>query len=79
MYWKGEHKPAKGTRYLVVNPATGKTIVAAAGYETGPGDLSNIGGAVEEIHYLMGTSHKSVLTFGELIDQSLPYGEIDCN
>ena len=79
MYWKGDHKPAKGTRYLVVNPATGKTIVAAAGYETGPGDLSNIGGAVEEIHYLMGTSHKSVLTFGELIDQSLPYGEIDCD
>lgn len=78
MYWKGEHKPAKGTRYLVVNPATGKTIVAAAGYETGPGDLSRIGGAVEEIHHLMGTSHLGVLTFGELIDQSLPYGEIDC-
>lgn len=78
MYWKGEHKPAKGTRYLVVNPVTGKAIVAAAGYETGPGDLSRIGGAVEEIHHLMETSHLGVLTFGELIDQSLPYGEIDC-
>lgn len=78
MYWKGEHKPAKGTRYLVINPVTGKAIVAAAGYETGPGDLSNIGGAVEEIHHLMGTNHRGILTFGELIDQTLPYGEIDC-
>ena len=78
MYWRGAHRPAPGTRYLVVNPATGKAIVAAAGYETGPGDLSRVGGAVEEIHHLMGTVHLGTLTFGELSDQSLPYGEIDC-
>lgn len=78
MYWKGVHKPKAGTKYLVVNPATGKAVVAAAGYETGPGDASNIGGAVEEIHHILGTKHGGTLTFGELKDQSLNYGEIQC-
>ncbi len=78
MYWKGVHRPKAGTKYLVVNPATGKAVVAAAGYETGPGEASHIGGAVEEIHHILGTKHLSTLTFGELKDQSLTYGEIEC-
>ena len=77
MYWK--NKPAKGQRFLVVNPQTGEAVVTAAGYESGPGDGGAIGGAVYEIHKKLGTSHRSTLTFGEMIDQSLEYGPIDCN
>lgn len=81
MYWNSASKPKPGTRFLVVNPQTGKAIVAAAGYETGPGDGSKIGGAVYEIHKKLGTSHDSTLTFGKLKSdaQSLEFGPIDCN
>ena len=79
MYWKGAHKPKPGTKYLVVNPVTGKAVVAAAGYEAGPGDKDKIGGAVEEIHHELGTAHGSTLTFGELTDQSLPFGPVECD
>ena len=65
-------------RFLVVNPVTGEAVVAAAGYETGPGDGSKIGGAVYEIHKKLGTGHNSTLTFAEMIDQSLEYGPIQC-
>lgn len=80
MYWKGSSKPKPGTRFLVVNPQTGKAVVAAAGYETGPGDGSKIGGAVYEIHQKLGTSHNGTLTFGQMRSQgqSLEYGPIDC-
>ena len=75
MYWVNGTKPEPGTRFLVVNPQTGKT---AAGYETGPGDANTIGGAVYEIHYTLGTDHMSTLTYGQMKDQSLEYGPIDC-
>ena len=77
MYWK--NKPTKGTRFLVMNPANGKAVVAAAGYETGPGDGTRLGGAVEEIHEYCGTSHLGTLMFAELKDQTLPYGVISCD
>ncbi|MBQ4359094.1 MAG: hypothetical protein II767_02435 [Proteobacteria bacterium] len=76
MYWK--KKPDKGTRFLAVDPLSGKTVVAAAGYETGPGACSHMGGAVYEIHHYFGTSHNSPLTFGRMKNQSLKYGPIDC-
>ena len=78
MYWVNGTKPEPGTRFLVVNPQTGKTVVTAAGYETGPGDANTIGGAVYEIHYTLGTDHMSTLTYGQMKDQSLEYGPIDC-
>lgn len=78
MYWTSASKPTPGTRYLVVNPVTGKAVVAAAGYETGPGDGSKIGGAVYEVHQKLGTTHNSVLTFGELNIQDYEYGPIEC-
>ena len=55
-------------------------VVTAAGYETGPGDGSKIGGAVYEVHQKLGTSHNSVLTFGQMRSQgqALEYGPIDC-
>ena len=78
MYWK--KKPAPGTRFLVVNPVTGKAVVTAAGYETGPGDGSKIGGAVYEVHQKLGTTHNGILTFGQMRSQgqTYEYGPIDC-
>ncbi len=77
MYWK--NKPTPGTRFLVMNPANGKAVVAAAGYETGPGDGTRLGGAVDEVHGYCGTSHLGTLMFAQLKDQSLAYGPIDCS
>lgn len=81
MYWTAKSKPKPGTRFLVVNPVTGKAVVTAAGYETGPGDGDKIGGAVYEIHQKLGTTHNSTLTFGQMRSQgqSLEYGPIDCD
>ena len=77
MYWK--NKPTPGTRFLVMNPVNGKAVVAAAGYETGPGNGEHLGGAVDEIHGYCGTSHLGTLMFAQMKDQSLPYGPINCN
>lgn len=71
-------KPPQGQRYIVFHPETGDAVVAAGGYENGPGDLSRIGGVAEEIHIALGTAHLSTLTFGVALDQALPYGPIDC-
>ena len=78
MYWSGSGRPSKGERYLVLNPYNGKAVVSAAGYESGPGDCSMMGGAVYEIHSHLGTSHRSSLSFGHMRDQSLEYGPIKC-
>ena len=77
MYWRD--RPAMGTRMIVRNPATGHAVVAAAGFETGPGANDFIGGAAEEIHDDLGTNHGEILEFGFAVDQSLPYGPIDCD
>ena len=76
MYWR--HKPDPGTRMLIRNPANGRAVVASAGYETGPGSNSEIGGVTEEIHDALGTDHDDTLLLGFLVDQSLPLGPIDC-
>jgi hypothetical protein len=76
MYWRV--KPAPGTRMIVRNPATGRAAVAAAGWETGPGDITYIGGAAEEIHHHLGTSHGGTLEFGFAANASLPLGPITC-
>jgi hypothetical protein len=52
--------------------------VVAAGYENGPGDLSRIGGVAEEVHDHLGTGHLDHFTLGVAVDQSLPFGPIDC-
>ncbi len=77
MLWKS--RPAKGTRFLVLNPFTGKAVVSAAGYETGPFDSEMLGGVVYEVHKYLGTSHRSILSVGEMKNQSLPFGPIDCS
>jgi len=77
MYWRD--RPAPGTRVLVYDPANHRAVVASGGYETGPGSNTAIGGAVEEIHDWLGTSHRDRLVMGFLVDQSLPLGPIDCS
>ncbi len=76
MRWR--RTPRAGTRYIIFNAITGKAVVAAAGYENGPGNLAHIGGASEEIHHYLGTRHLSTFTFGEAVHQNYPYGPIDC-
>ena len=78
MYWVKETRPAAGTRYLAFNPANGKAVVAASGYETGPSKATSMGGAVPEIHNYFGTSNGYPMLFGELKIQDYPYGPIDC-
>lgn len=77
MYWRD--RPAKGTRMLLINPVNGRAVVTAAGYETGPGANTAIGGAVEEVHLHLGTTHRDTLIMGFMVDQSLPFGPIDCD
>ena len=76
MYWRD--RPAKGRRMLVVEPWSGRAVVAAGGWETGPGSNTAIGGAVEEIHHHLGTSHREDLVMGFLSDNTLPLGPITC-
>ncbi|MEZ4472880.1 MAG: hypothetical protein R3F60_19260 [bacterium] len=63
---------------IISNPANGRAVVAAAGYETGPGANTAVGGVAEEIHDYLGTSHRDRLTLGFAEDQDLPLGPIDC-
>ena len=57
---------------------TSRAVVVAAGYETGPGDLSRVGGTPEETHFYMGTSHLGTMQLGIPTDQTLPYGPRVC-
>ena len=74
MYWR--ERPAGGTRMIVRNG--GRVVVVAAGYETGPGDLDNVGGATEEVHAWLGTGHGGSVELGFAVDQSLPLGPREC-
>lgn len=76
MFWR--KRPPPGTRMIVTNPANGRSVVAAAGYETGPGNHEVMAGVSEEIHHYLGTRHRSQLRVGFAEDQSLPYGPIRC-
>ena len=77
MYWR--ERPTPGTRMIVRNPENGLTVVASAGYETGPGSNTAIAGVAEEVHLYLGTSHRDPLQVGFAADQSLPLGPIDCH
>ncbi|MDH5491815.1 MAG: hypothetical protein OEY14_07670, partial [Myxococcales bacterium] len=76
MYWR--QRPAPGTRMLVRDPLSGLAVVAAAGYETGPGANTAVGGAVEEIHDYLGTTHLDTLEMGFLDDPLAPLGPVIC-
>jgi hypothetical protein len=76
MLWSS--RPSAGTRMIVQLPGGGPAIVAAAGYETGPGNTDHLGGVTEEIHFYLGTGHLDDMTIGFAADQSLPLGPIRC-
>ena len=78
MYWQAASRPARGTRMILRLPGSNRAVVVAAGYETGPGDLSAIGGTPEESHFYLGTSHRSTLQLGIASDQTLPFGPRTC-
>jgi hypothetical protein len=79
MYWTSAARPAKGTKMILRDPNGGsRAVVVSAGYETGPGDLSRIGGTPEETHFYMKTGHLSEMQLGIAQDQSLPLGPRVC-
>lgn len=79
MYWTAAARPAKGTRMILrsVDDPT-RAVVVAAGYETGPGDLSRIGGTTEETHTYLGSDHDATLKLGIATDQTLDIGPRRC-
>lgn len=76
MLWSS--RPPKGTRMILRVPGGGPAVVVAAGYETGPGDTTHLGGTTEEAHFYLGTAHLGQLELGFAADQNLPLGPIDC-
>ena len=79
MYWTSSSRPERGTRMILKDPNSQRAVVVAAGYETGPGNLNNIGGTTEETHFYLGTQHQSELTLGIAADQTLPFGPRNCD
>jgi len=75
-YWTSAARPPRGTRMVLRDGA--RAVVVAAGYETGPGDLSFIGSTAEEAHFYLGTTHGGVLTLGLAVDPGLPLGPRTC-
>lgn len=78
MYWTSAARPARGTKMVLRLPSSDRAVVVAAGYETGPGDLSAIGGTPEESHFYLGTQHRSTIQLGIASDQTLPFGPRIC-
>ncbi len=79
MYWTSAARPARSTRMILRQPGSSRAVVVSAGFETGPGDLTWVGGTPEETHFYMSTTHGSVLTLGIATDQSLPLGPRVCS
>jgi hypothetical protein len=79
MYWTPAARPPKGTRMILRSAADpARAVVVAAGYETGPSNLSRIGGTTEETHYYLRTEHLDAMTLGIATDPSLPLGPRRC-
>jgi len=72
-------RPKKGVRMIVRNPTNGRAVVAAAGYETGPGSPTAVAGVSEEIHRYLGTTHRDPLMVGFAVDPSLTLGPVGCD
>ncbi|HRK79411.1 MAG TPA: proton-conducting transporter membrane subunit [Thiobacillus sp.] len=79
MYWTPASRPPRGTRMILRRTDDpSRAVVVAAGYETGPGDLSKVGGTTEESHFYLGTQHDATLELGFAVDGSLPLGPRRC-
>jgi len=75
-------QPPRGEKLII--KANGKAVVAAGGYECGPGKPDepgaqwNIGGGQKEVLNYLGISHNSQVTIGYATNQNLNYGPINC-
>jgi hypothetical protein len=69
----------RGTKIIITSDKTGKTVVAAGGYEYGPSSHEFIGGAQPEVLNALGILNGDrTVTIGFAQDQSIPYGPIVC-
>lgn len=73
--------PAPGTRYIITNPANGRSIVASFGYEIGPSSSRWLGGLTPEAHYYLDqyANDTTTLEMGRAADQTLGFGPIQCD
>lgn len=76
MMWGKGQKPKPGTRFLL--SFNGKSVVAYAGQETGPGSEEWLGGVSPAIHAYLGASNSSQIVISYLKDQTLKFGPINC-
>jgi hypothetical protein len=76
--WTPQARPPPGTRMIARLPGSTRAVVLAAGHETGPSDLSHLGGVSEETHHYLGTTHLAPLTLGFAADPALPLGPREC-
>lgn len=78
MMWASSNdRPARGTKFLL--QANGKSVVVIAGFETGPGSESKLGGITREVHKWLGTNNNSTIKVSYLKDQTVAIGPINCN
>lgn len=71
--------PPAGQKWLLCNEAGDRCVVAAAGFETGPGDQNLLGGVQGAVHWYLHTNNQTpVVVRGPLKDQRLPFGPVSC-
>ena len=78
MYWSAKKRPAPGYKYLVTNPANGRSVVVSGGYEVGPASSYFLGGISTEGHYYLKANNETKLRVARLKNQATKLGPIDC-
>ena len=76
MYFKRASFPPRNEKWLITNPANGKSVVVCQGWELGPSGLNFIAGASVETHFFLDSNNDTKLTIGKLKNQELNYGPI---
>ncbi|TAK43253.1 MAG: hypothetical protein EPO28_06180 [Saprospiraceae bacterium] len=76
MMWGKNQKPEPGTKFLL--RANGKSVVVAAGFETGPSDKLYLGGITREVHKWLGTNNQSRIEISLLKFQDVKSGPVNC-
>lgn len=79
MFFSGKsNMPPIGEKWILKNPANGKAVVLAMGYEVGPRSSKLLAGTPIESFYFLSADNQAVLQLGKAKDQSLQTGPIDC-
>ncbi len=74
MMWAPGHRPARGTKFLI--SYNNRRVVVIAGYETGPGSQTFMGGVTCEVHSWLRADNNSSLKVEYLKNQSVPVGPV---